>query len=420
MLRRLALAGIFLLCGSAAAQANDCISGNCENGQGYLLYDNGATYFGQFKQGQRSGIGAELRTNGWIYFGEWLADRKNGTGAFLFPEIPGLYRGEFKDNVIHQGIFLTDNGFYQGEFQKEAYHGKGTFFYAGAGFYAGNWAGGKKNGEGKRVAASGERKIGTWKGGEVVDAKSEDGTPDANLALAATWKYEDGNRFVGQVNAEKKRHGFGVFYGPSGEISLGSWDNDGQQGLGAQIVNGGKTVLVGQFDAGNLVDGVYMETGGRLYLGELVNYDDGTFFTGTGAMVFLSSNETYYGEFKKGHYHGQGAYYWPSGEYYNGKFEDGQRNGPGTEFHADGSTNKCVYWWGQLLSSEELDRKYPGPSKRASSSTSKRRTYVHCESCGGTGFITTRRKTARTLARSSRPASTSTAAAAAETVTGNR
>ncbi|TNV81531.1 hypothetical protein FGO68_gene13352 [Halteria grandinella] len=50
--------------------------------------------------------------------------------------------------------------------------------------------------------------------------------------------------------------------------------------------------------------------------------------TGTGSM-HREDGHQYYGEFKQGHYHGQGHYKWPSGNSYDGEFQNDNMHGQG-------------------------------------------------------------------------------------------
>ena len=53
------------------SQAQECFSGNCYNGYGSIIYDNGQEYIGEFKNGNSHGYGQTMYSDGAIYVGEY-------------------------------------------------------------------------------------------------------------------------------------------------------------------------------------------------------------------------------------------------------------------------------------------------------------------------------------------------------------
>ncbi len=88
------------------ATAAGCISGDCKNGFGKYVYNNGY-YEGNFKNGYR-----------------------NGTGKYFY-DIGDFYQGTFKDNKFNgKGIYYYTNGErYDGEWKDQRHHGKGQMFH---------------------------------------------------------------------------------------------------------------------------------------------------------------------------------------------------------------------------------------------------------------------------------------------------
>jgi hypothetical protein len=86
--------------------ATGCISGDCKNGAGKYVYNNGY-YEGSFKNGYR-----------------------NGRGKYFF-DIGDFYEGNFRDNKFHgKGTYYYTNGErYDGEWKEQRYHGKGQLFH---------------------------------------------------------------------------------------------------------------------------------------------------------------------------------------------------------------------------------------------------------------------------------------------------
>ncbi len=98
-----------------------CISGNCNNGYGTLISENGDRYIGQFKNGQFNGYGK------------------------LDCIIGERYVGEFKNNEYYgEGtLTLKDGSKYIGNFVESDFNGLGTYYYADGKIDRGKW----KNGE---------------------------------------------------------------------------------------------------------------------------------------------------------------------------------------------------------------------------------------------------------------------------------
>jgi hypothetical protein len=97
-----------------------CISGDCKNGYGKYVYNNGY-YEGNFKNGYR-----------------------NGFGKYYF-DIGDLYAGNFSDNKFNgKGTYYYTNGErYEGEWNNQRYHGKGELFHLDGLVDIGYWEMGK-------------------------------------------------------------------------------------------------------------------------------------------------------------------------------------------------------------------------------------------------------------------------------------
>jgi hypothetical protein len=96
--------------GNTSAPANNCINGNCEDGYGTMVYDNG-TYTGYFKNGKRHGYGEYTFDNGLKYIGNWESDNQDGIGKYIFAD-GGYYIGEMRRG-LQDGYGLEA---YQGNF----------------------------------------------------------------------------------------------------------------------------------------------------------------------------------------------------------------------------------------------------------------------------------------------------------------
>ena len=87
-----------------------CIKGNCKNGQSTYAWANGDKYVGEFKDGNRTGQGTYAWANGDKYVGEFKDGKIEGQGTFTFAS-GNKYEGEFKDgNFNGQGTMTSANG----------------------------------------------------------------------------------------------------------------------------------------------------------------------------------------------------------------------------------------------------------------------------------------------------------------------
>jgi pathogenesis-related protein 1 len=60
-----------------------CISGDCVDGKGIYVWDNGDTYTGYFKNGNLNGEGKYIWSTGVWYDGDWIGNTQNGYGVFV-------------------------------------------------------------------------------------------------------------------------------------------------------------------------------------------------------------------------------------------------------------------------------------------------------------------------------------------------
>ncbi len=183
-----------------------CISGNCIDGTGTYSYPSGAKYIGDFQKGKMNGWGMCTYSNGSIYKGEWkngyphgkgkkvLANEKEWSGVWVKGraldnrgntiDIEALLNGAAKNKkdalmaknangegciagncTDGQGVYVYKNhsARYEGSFQSEQAHGKGTIYYANGDVYVGDWVDGYFEGKGILTLSDGKRISGYWK-----------------------------------------------------------------------------------------------------------------------------------------------------------------------------------------------------------------------------------------------------------------
>ena len=130
------------------AAANECVSGNCVNGKGKMVYTNGNSYEGNFVNGKKEGQGTFTYKHGTVYVGRFANDKFNGKGKF-----------------IYNGGEIYDGNFVNGE--KE---GQGTHTYSSGSYFTGEFKDGKQNGYGKEYdKATNTTREGIWKDDDFVE-----------------------------------------------------------------------------------------------------------------------------------------------------------------------------------------------------------------------------------------------------------
>jgi hypothetical protein len=100
-----------IYCYSANTIAQKCTSGDCANGVGTYVFDNGNTYTGSFKNDKRDGKGVFTWVDGTVYNGDWVQGVKTGSGTNKYVD-GTLYIGEFENNTMTgKGTYTLANGF---------------------------------------------------------------------------------------------------------------------------------------------------------------------------------------------------------------------------------------------------------------------------------------------------------------------
>ena len=87
-----------------------CISGDCNDGQGtYIWDDGGEKYIGEFKNGQFNGYGTYTWTNGDKYSGEFKDNLRKGQGVIIWAS-GAKYSGEWVNERMQvQCIYTNSN-----------------------------------------------------------------------------------------------------------------------------------------------------------------------------------------------------------------------------------------------------------------------------------------------------------------------
>lgn len=209
-----------------------CISGDCETGQGVLKFQSGTVYIGEFSGGEFEGTGILISANGDRYFGKWENDMRNGYGKLVIANESERYEGEFKDNK---------------------FEGYGTFHFSDEAIYSGMWVSSTMHGPGRYQSGSGDITEGLWKNGSLASKQDISGLMkgkikklrDCNSVNCPSgigiFNYPDGSKWEG-VMKKGKPDQLGVCYYSNGDVYMGEWADDRPQGYGVFYYNDGKQI----------------------------------------------------------------------------------------------------------------------------------------------------------------------------------
>ncbi len=185
-----ALIGLTVLCQPLVLAI--CIRGDCNNGKGTFLFDDGGKYRGEWKNGKMHGKGKFTLNNQWIE-GYWQNSKlvkvtrkkmKLKAKPFIPPQ-PEPYRCIAGNCTDGFGIYTFQFGQYEGYWQNGLRHGSGDFYWNEGDHYTGEWRLDRMHGYG-------------------------------------FYAYKNGNRFSGKWESDKQ-HGEGILWKIDGTVLKGEW-----------------------------------------------------------------------------------------------------------------------------------------------------------------------------------------------------
>ena len=94
---------LLLLSFSPSVFADSCVSGDCVNGYGAYVWDNGDKYVGENKNNLENGQGTYTYASGEKYVGEYKNDVMDGQGTVTWSD------GTTKTGIWKNGEPLTPN-----------------------------------------------------------------------------------------------------------------------------------------------------------------------------------------------------------------------------------------------------------------------------------------------------------------------
>ena len=152
------------------------LQGNCVNGKGTLVTEEGNTYTGSFKNGKREGTGKLTSPVGSLYEGDWRNNMRDGKGKYISNTNPGkikvnafTYVGDWKkDSMTGKGLISYFGGsYYVGEVYQNYKHGLGKLVLSDSSSYDGSWQLDKQHGKGVQVKANGDKLTGNFVNGRL-------------------------------------------------------------------------------------------------------------------------------------------------------------------------------------------------------------------------------------------------------------
>lgn len=257
-----------------------CISGDCQNGEGTYLLPSGAKYFGDFKNGEIHGVGICKYPDGSKYDGEWENRLYEGYGTKTYADgttrqgfwKKGLPVDEMGKLAIEESLREThknaDIDTQTGCLSGNCRNGNGIFAYPDGGTYKGSFANSRPEGWGQYDYFNGDQYLGEFKRG-LRDGKG-------------TLKLKNGSQLKGDWIADE---------------------------------------YIGNTDA---------------FQSSATGCVQGNCQSGEGIYVYSEGQGKYVGTFLSGFPHGEGTVFYKNGSRYQGQLEKGQLNGYGTLYHTDG------------------------------------------------------------------------------------
>ena len=190
---------LFFLTFSPLIQAQECISGNCENGFG------------------------TKKTKTFTYKGNFKERRMHGKGEYVWKD-GGSYKGDFREGFFEGiGLRTYESGtIYKGSFKYNKPHGEGTMTYTNGSIYRGLWQFGYKHGQGLYKDNDGYSHEGNYKFGNA-DGEGKQ-------------KFKKGDVYKGNFK-NGYREGYGIYTWPSGETYKGNWKSGKKHGKGISEKN---------------------------------------------------------------------------------------------------------------------------------------------------------------------------------------
>lgn len=309
-----------------------CIEGNCYNGFGTYVWNDGSRYEGNFKNGERNGEGIYYYPKGAKYIGKQVDGKRNGWGTYYYP----------------------NGDKYEGEWKNDEKTGKGTMYKEGRVVSTiGNPNTSDKTPP--KITIHQPKIISKHNGGSPITVNQQ------TLEIRGSVSDESG---IARIRT-------------NGSISeLSNIDKVEKRFVGEVVLKEGKNeiLLEAEDKAGNQIKAIYEIIYDKNYTGSLTHTEDkfgcisgdcingfGTFKWESGAIhtgYFVNGNrqgygfytfvngDKYIGEWQNNERHGFGVYYYTQSNYtqYIGEWKNGTRSGIGKMDYSNGTPSRFGIW----------------------------------------------------------------------------
>lgn len=286
------------------ASAQQCLSGDCNNGHGRFLFRSGAVYEGDFLNGKCHGKGIMSFPNGNKYWGDWTDNQRQGQGKMAYRE----------------------GNTYVGGFVESRMRGKGKMTYVNGDSYDGNWENNRPNGNGTYSFVSGNRYEGNFVNG------SFDGH--------GTMYYRDGSHYDGFWQ-DSKKHGNGKLFLHTGEVQYGIWAN-------------GTRTDAAEVEIVRTESRPSVESSAADYRRDC---NSGFCNTGLGSFRY-GDGSLYQGAFRNGNPEGLGKVTYANGDRYEGMWRNHAPHGEGVMYYTNGRVLGAIFQNGSILSEIQPEESY--------------------------------------------------------------
>ena len=124
------------------------------------------------------------------------------------------------------GTYIWKSGaVFQGNFREGLMHGAGRMTYSNGDVFVGEWVDGLIAGPGlKKTMSNGSVEEGEYHEGE--------GRRNDGKATIVRRRFDNGDRFCGEITKEDVREGYGEYFWADGYVYRGFWENDRTHGVG--------------------------------------------------------------------------------------------------------------------------------------------------------------------------------------------
>ena len=334
-----------------------CINGDCQNGYGVAIFEDGSSYEGYWKNRYFSGEGTYKSNDGTIYEGCFKKSLYSGYGVLTSPD------GETKTGLFDRGRYIGEfnPSTMQGCVSGDCVNGEGVFVYDDGDAYKGSFKNGKAHGNGEKIMTN----------GVVVRGSFENGNPSGHAYITFPEDREI-SFYIGEFHDEKA-NGYGTLVYRDGTILYGEFKDDFFTGEGVRFNADRKERISGIFRSGELITpkpekdlkliygdkngfGIRLTESGR-YSG---NLKDGV-PEGQGIMQCYNGF-TIVGEFHNGMANGKGTMEnTQAGVRYIGEVKNNLAEGQGTVYYADGTSEKGYFVKGNLVNEKPQDTNVAKP-----------------------------------------------------------